>query len=144
MGFSTGPFLKAALFCQDAIEGKDNVFTLVRIVDVITHTAQGPAVPDEMPPIQHGLKMVIMIAPGMARGRHSLKIEAENPMGLRATDRVFIVTIHFEEGRTANLIIDSVFTFELEGTYLFHVSLDDDHLTTMPLTIRYNRVMTGN
>jgi hypothetical protein len=136
--------MKVACFCENAIEGKDGVFTLVRIVDVITHTAQGRAVSDEMPPVQYGLKMVIMIAPGMARGRHTLTIETESPMGLRATDQVFSVSIHFEEGRTANLIIDFAFTFELEGTYLFHVSLDDDHLTTMPLTIRYNRIMAGS
>lgn len=37
MGLNTGPFIKVACFCENAIEGKDGVFTLVRIVDVVTH-----------------------------------------------------------------------------------------------------------
>lgn len=144
MSFKTGPFLKAACFCESVIEGKDGVFTLVRIVDVITHNAHGTAVPDEMLPFPYQLKMVIMIAPGMAKGRHSLTITPEAPIGLRDEQQVFTVTVHFEEGRSTNLIVDLSYTFEQEGTYLFHVSLDEEHLTSMPLTVRYNRtIMSG-
>lgn len=144
MSFGTGPFLKAACFCESVIEGKDGVFTLVRVVDTLTQTAQGPVVPDEMPPLQHSLKMVIMIFAGMARGRHTLRIEPEAPSGLRDPNRTFSVTLHLEPSRTANLLADFGFIFESEGTYLFHVLLDDSHLTTMPLIIRYNRIISGS
>lgn len=144
MSINTGPFIKVACFCDNVIEGKDNVFSLIRIVDIINHHAQGADVPDEMPPFPYKLKMVIMIAPGMARGRHNLKIVPENPMGLRDSENAHKLTVHLEEGRAMNLIADYAFVFDHEGAYMFHVLLEDIHLTSIPLTIRFNRIITSN
>ncbi len=144
MNINTGPFIKVACFCDNVIEGKDNVFSLIRIVDVINLHAQGADVPDEMPPLPYRLKIVIIMAAGMARGRHNLRVVPENPMGLHDSEDARTVTIHLEEGRTMNLVADFGYVFDHEGTYLFHVMLDDEHLTSMPLTIRYNRIVTSS
>lgn len=144
MSYNTGPFIKVACFCDSVIEGKDGVLSLIRIVDVINHQAQGPDVSDEMPPVAYKLKLVIMIAAGMARGRHNLRIEPENPIGLRDSDKAFLISVHLEEGRTMNFVGDFGFTFDNEGVYQFHISLDDIHLTTVPLTVRYHRIITSS
>ena len=144
MNINTGPFIKVACFCDNVIEGKDNVFSLIRIVDVINLHIQGADVPDEMPPIPYKLKMVIMIASGMARGRHNLNIVPANPLGLRDSEATHTVSVHLEEGRPMNLIVDFAFVFNEEGTYLFHVLLEDKHLTSIPITIRFNRIITGS
>lgn len=143
MSFRTGPFIKVACFCDHAIEGKDGVFSLVRVVDVINHYAQGASVPDEMPPVMSDLKMVVMIAPGMARGRHNLTIVPENPMGIRDLEHALALSVHFEEGRAMNLVADFAYRFDQEGMYLFHVLLDDEHMTSMPMTIRYKTIITS-
>lgn len=140
MNLSTGPFVKAACFCEVVIEGKDGVLSLIRVVDIITRQAQGTDVPDEMPQDPYPLKMVIMLNPGMARGRHKLHILPEDPRGLRNVEREVELSVHFEEGRTANLIADLQIDYKYEGTYLFHIVLDEDHLTSIPLTIRYHRI----
>ena len=43
-----------------------------------------------------------------------------------------------------NLIADFAFVFDHEGTYMFHVLLEDKHLTSIPLTIRFTRIITGS
>lgn len=144
MNYSTGPFVKTACFCELVIEGKDGVLSLVRIVDVITRQVQGMDVPDEMPQDPFPLKMVIMLNPGMARGRHDLRIVLEDPRGLRDSKHEVELSVHFEEGRTANLIADVQVDFKFEGTYLYHIVLDEEHLTSIPLTIRYHRIKRNN
>lgn len=143
MDFKTGPFVKVACFCDTVIEEKDGVYTFVRIIDVITHHPRLPDMPDEMPPFIYPLKMVIMLGAGMARGRHRLEVVLEYPNGLRESGDSLLVTVHFEEGRTATVVADLAFEFEQEGTYLFHVVLEDEHLTSIPVTIRYAPIKTS-
>ncbi len=144
MKYSTGPFIKIACFCDNVIEGKDGVLTLVRVVDNIKVQAQGSEAPDIMPPSTYNLKMVIMIVPGDAKGRHELKVEVEDPIGLRDVSQSFSVSTHLGEGQPANIVADFGFGFKQEGTYLFHVLLDGTHMTTMPLTVLYSRIVTGD
>ena len=50
MSFEGGPYLITAAFCEQVIEDKSGVLSLIRIVDRMYITAQGPNAPDEMPP----------------------------------------------------------------------------------------------
>ena len=49
MAFERGPYLSIAAFCEQTIDDKSNVLSLIRVVDRMTVTGQGPDVPDEMP-----------------------------------------------------------------------------------------------
>jgi len=135
----TGPYLKAAVFCTDVIEGKDGVLSLIRVIDRATLTAGGPEAPAEMPPVLRELKLVLMFISGRARGTQSVKVKLEKPDASMKEE--WTGTVFFEgEDRGANLIIQMNLTFELQGLYWFHLFLGDSLLTKLPFRLIYQRV----
>jgi len=139
-----GPYLKSAVFCEKVLREADNVFSLIRIIDRLNLTASGSEVPDSMPKTTYSLNAVIMLIPDKARGRRDIKIEIEEPSGLKR-ERPFLATLQMEgEERGANLIAEMRITFEHEGLYWFHVWLDDILLTKMPFRVTYGRISTGS
>ncbi len=142
MPFEQGPYLKTALFCEHVLREADGVSSLIRIIDRIIHTRTGPDAPTEMPPVSYNLKVFISLASGEARGSHEIKIELEEPSGLRKP--LTTGTMLFEgEDKGVNLIMNMALTFEYQGLYWFHVYLDDGLLTKMPLRLIYSRVTHG-
>jgi hypothetical protein len=53
MVFERGPYVIAAAFCERALQERDGVLSLIRIIDKWTTAVTGPApiVPDRMPPV---------------------------------------------------------------------------------------------
>ncbi len=138
----TGPFLKAALFCDSVIEGKDGVLSLVRVVDRLSVTAAGADAPVDMPAMDHTLTLVLMLISGTARGSSDVGVSVEQPGGIRR--QVWNATVLMEgEDRGANVVAQIHMKFELEGLYWFHVQLDGEHLTSLPFRMIYQRVVPG-
>jgi len=141
MIFEQGPYIQMAGLCEQVIEDKTGVLSLIRIIDTIIRTAEGPEAPTEMPQVTHPLKMVIMLKSGRARGRHELKIIPELPSGELKSP--LTRSIHMEgEERGINTIINMLFTFTMEGLYWFNVYLDNSLLTRIPIRIKYDRSIT--
>ena len=144
MQFEQGPYIQMAGICEQVIEDKTGVLSLIRIIDTITHTEARPDAPIEMPPVTYPMKMVIMLKSGRARGRHELKIVPQLPSGETKTPLVRSAqSVQMEgEERGFNTIINMLFTFTMEGLYWFNVYLNDSLLTKIPLRIKYNRIVT--
>jgi len=139
MTFETGPFLKMACFCERLLREVDGVATVVRVIDRLTHTDSKPDAPTEMPPVTYEMKLVIMLIPGQALGRHDLKVERELPSGI--IEKPIALTVQMEGGnRGANIVMDTKMTFPLEGLYWFNVYLDDVLLTKIPFQVLYQRI----
>jgi len=140
--YGDGPFIQAACFCETVIEDKLGVLSLIRIIDTLTHTQAGETPPDELPPFPHTFKLVIMLKSGEAKGRFNLRVEPELPNG--STEKSIVLTAYFEgKEKGQNIIVDMAFVFKLEGLYWFNIFLDDKKLTSMPLRVKYNRVIIG-
>ena len=141
MVFETGPYIQVAAFCEQVLEDKTGVLSLIRVIDTLTHTEARPDAPEEMPPVTYTLKLVIMLKPGAARGRHELRIVPELPSGENLPE--FMSSVHLAgEERGANIIADIPFTFKIEGLYWFHVYLNDAIFTKMPFRMLYRRLVT--
>jgi hypothetical protein len=141
MPFETGPYLKTAFFCEKVLREADGVMSFIRVVDRVTITATGPDAPETMPKTPYNITAVIALASGQSRGRHEIRIEPEEPSGLKKTP--FLATVQMEgEDRGANVIVNMLFTFEMEGLYWFHVYFDDTLLTKMPFRMMYARMST--
>jgi hypothetical protein len=146
----TGPHVQAAMLCEKVIEDKQNVLTLVRVVDELTHTVVGPEVPDEMPQFTTDLTMVVMLKADQARGRYSIKIRPWEPSG---RDLPVVQTpLHLTPGYGGvNLVLPFQFPIEHEGVYWFDVLFstgpghEDRLLSRVPLHVKYQpqRVTTG-
>jgi hypothetical protein len=137
-----GPYLKAALLCDEIIEGKDGVLSLIRVVDRLTVTAAGAA-PGAMPPVPHRLKLVIMLISGQARGTHTVTVMIETPDGI-VHPPAFDGTVLLEgEDRGANVVVELDYEFKMEGVYWFRLVLDGGELTRVPFRVLYQRVGPG-
>jgi hypothetical protein len=138
----TGPFLKAALFCDSVIEGKDGVLSLIRVVDRLSVSAAGADPPADMPAMDNTLTLVLMLISGTARGSSDVGVSVEPPGGIRR--QVWNATVLMEgEDRGANIVAQIRMKFELQGLYWFHVQLDGEHLTSLPYRVIYQRVVPG-
>ena len=139
-----GPFLSAAFFCDRVLQEADGTLSAIRIVDRVFQVAAGIAPPEGMPPTTVNLTLLIALKSGAARGRHDLKIQAENPSGIRSPlAQTFSVLLEGED-RGANAIINLVFTAPEEGLYWFDVLLDGERLTRVPLRLVYLRQELGS
>lgn len=142
MQFEQGPYVQMAGFCEQVIEDKSGVFSLIRVIDTLTHTEAGPDAPLEMPPVPFKMKMVIMLKSGRAKGRHELKIIPEKPSGESMPPVILSIQMEGEE-RGARIVANMDFNFTMEGLYWFKVYLNNRFLTMMPFRIKYNRIITG-
>ncbi len=140
MNMEQGPYIQAATLCDQVIEEKSGVLSLIRIIDTIMHTEARPDAPAEMPPVTYPLKLVLMLKSGRARGRHEIKVFPEMPSG--EVKEPFVQSVQMEgEERGANSVINMMFTGTMEGLYWFNVHFDDTLLTRIPLRVKYNRVI---
>jgi hypothetical protein len=142
MTFEQGPYLKTAVLCERVLREADGVSSLIRIVDRIIHTRTGPDAPVEMPPVSYNLTAFISLTSGQAKGSYDVKIELEEPSGIRKSPMAS--TVLFEgEDKGVNLVLNVAATFQYQGLYWFNVYLDDKLLTKMPLRVIYSRITHG-
>lgn len=141
MTFERGPYLVTAAFCEQVIEDKSGVLSLIRIVDRMNITVQGPTAPNEMPPATLNWFLVLTMKSGEARGSHPIKIEPELPSGMRL--KPVELSAHFEGGsRGVNLISRLNMRLEMPGIYWFRIYVDEQFLTQIPVEVIYSRIMT--
>ncbi|MBI2912971.1 MAG: hypothetical protein HYY03_03530 [Chloroflexi bacterium] len=138
----TGPYLKAALLCDEVIEGKDGVLSLIRIVDRLTVTAAGAAAPGAMPSVLRKLKLVVMIVSGQARGTHTIAVTIETPDGMVHPGWESTILLEGED-RGANVVVELDYEFKLEGVHWFRLLLEGEEVTRVPFRVLYQRVGRG-
>jgi hypothetical protein len=138
MPFDRGPYLTIAAFCENVIEDKSGVLSLIRIIDRWTVTAQGPDAPEAMPPTLFNNNLVLNLKSGDARGSHTISIEPELPSGERLPPMT--QSIHLEGGnRGSNLIMRVNLELTMPGIYWFRILIDNEFLTQVPFEVIYTR-----
>lgn len=141
MASESGPYITVATFCEQVIEDKAGVLSLIRIVDRMEITAQGPAAPEEMPPQIINWFLVLILKSGMARGSHEIKIVTELPSGI--TIDPVILSAHLEGGnRGKNFVSRLGMKIEEPGIYWFKIYVGDQFYTQVPLEVIYSRMVT--
>lgn len=144
LGFDTGPYVTLALFCEQAIEDKSGVLTLVRIVDQMTVSASGPNVPAELPPgagIQTNL--VIGLKSGHALGQQKVQVVFEHPDGSRHPGPELPVHFTQEPSHGANLVLALTVALSTTGLYWADILVNGRLVTRTPLEVRYEVIPPG-
>ncbi len=141
--FETGPYLQAALFCERVLEEKDDVKSVIRIIDRMRVQASGTGPPQVMPEFQRDLVAFLIFKSGDARGPVSIKITLTRPSGLTDANPVWHGTVHFEGGsRGNNLTLRLRISFRDAGPYWFNVYVEDRLATRMPFEVIYTTLAT--
>jgi len=136
---STGPYLNAALLCEKVLQEKDEVISVIRMIDRLTLTVHASSSPETLPPMPVSLCALISFKSGNARGRHTVKLVTETPSGVRLPEQLLPVLFEGDD-RGVNLVLNINAVVDQEGVYWFDVILEDQVLTRMPLRILYQRV----
>jgi hypothetical protein len=138
MPFEQGPYLNVATFCEQVIEDKSGVLSLIRIVDRMNVSAYGPGSPNEMPPANLNWFLVLSLKSGEARGSHTLKIIPELPSGL--SKEPVTLSVHFEGGTRGQNVVSRInLKLEMPGIYWFKLYLENQFLTKVPVEVIYSR-----
>lgn len=143
LGFDTGPYVRLAVFCDQVIEDKSGVLTIIRIIDQVTVSVSGEG-PDEMPPGGVvGTTLAIGLTPGQARGKQAVQVIIEHPNGSRHPGPE--VPVHFTQGSTngANLVLKLGVTLSTTGFYWADVLVNGRIVTRVPLEVRYQVIPPG-
>ena len=139
--FERGPFVQIAALCERTLREGDGVLSLIRVVDVITHTEATPDPPENMPEFHYPLTLVITLKSGSTRGRHQITITPELPSG--ETMPPASTSVNFEgENKGVNIVSGFDIPYRYEGLHWINVYLDNIIITRLPLVVRYNRVVT--
>jgi hypothetical protein len=133
------PYLAAAFFCEKVLEQKDDVLTIVRIVDTFFVT-----IPDNLP-LSPGVKPAIQIAGLLSFKKASLGTEGEKHearMKLRLpSGRVHSLPareFNFKPDELSgyNMILNIALGVEEYGLFWLEISVDDDEvMTRMPFRL---------
>lgn len=137
-----GPHVAVAVICEKVLKEVDTVTSLIRVIDRITVHADGLDAPAQMPTTTVRAVLVLNLKAGAARGRHSLRIELEEPSG---QSRGFAELPALFEGDERGVEIITHFSLDVtvEGLYWFDVRLGDRPLTRVPLRIAYQPVRSA-
>lgn len=137
-----GPYVHAALLCDQVIEGKDGVLSIIRVVDRFVISASGTAPPDEMPPSTISMNIVVMLKSGFYKGRGNLRVVPISPSGKELTELKAGVLLEGDD-RGVNVVLRVQMLMREEGLYWFDVRFEDQLLTRVPLRLVYQRVSRG-
>jgi len=141
MSSETGPYLNIAAFCEQVLTEAGGVISLIRVVDRLMVTAQGPSASETMPHTPFKWFLVLNFKGGKTRGTHDIKVEPELPSGLKKTP--FIFSVHFEgENRGTGVVTQMQMVLEEPGIYWFRIYLDNNFITQVPLEVIYTKMIS--
>lgn len=135
-----GPYAVCAAFCERTLEEKDNVLTLIRVVDQIRLTMIDlknidPKNLPKQPGRPLSLVYVLMVKSGDFKGTGKLRVVVTTPSGKELTPFSLDVTLEGEE-RGANVLVEGLPPAPLEsGLYYYSAFFDDRMLTRTPLRV---------
>jgi hypothetical protein len=132
----SGPYLIAALLCEKVLQEKNEVISIIRMVDRITLTVPAS---EALPLLPLNLTLFLAFKSGSARGSNTIKLSIEPPSGIRLPEQ--LLPVFFEgEDRGSNLILTLNIVIDQEGVYWFNILLEEKLLTRIPLRVIYQRV----
>lgn len=136
-----GPFLGIAVFCEMVLNEKDNVQSVIRIIDRYTIKA-APNSPAIMPPTPIPLRALIMLKAGAAKGKHTVTLQPRTPSG-GLLPKAGLPVLFEGEDRGVSLDLRMGFEASEEGLYWFDVFLNEKRMTSIPFRILYERATLG-
>jgi hypothetical protein len=129
-----GPYLDAALICEDLVQEKDFAVSPIRAVNRITVSGIDPS-PGDL--IQLPLILFLSFKAGSAIGEHELSVYVTGPSQRRSRlpGLQKPATLAFEGGDTGAVAAFPIYLrYEAAGTYWLDVVLGKKRLSRIPLT----------
>ena len=133
-----GPFLQIAAFCEKVLNEKDGVISAIRIIDRITITLAGKDAPENLPPMNLAITLLVRFKSGDASGKYELNIKPLSPSGKQLPTFTFPFVLGGGE-LTANMILGYNVQIEETGIYWFEILLGEQLYTKVSMNVIYER-----
>ena len=137
-----GPYLAAAVFCDNVVRGEDGAMSAIRIVDRLNVAVPADAPPD-VPSESHRIAVtiwtLIMFKTGDGKGKHTVSLVVQSPSGKRTKGPKHELNFSAEPQGGANLRIQVGLGIKEGGLFFIDVFLDGKRATRMPLLISVTR-----
>jgi hypothetical protein len=142
-GKKSGPYLAAAFFCETAIvDREDGALSAIRMIDRLVF-ALDPAAPPDFPSETHrinvNVKGILGLKTGDSPGSHRIQLVMESPSGQRSTPYDQDITLPDPPQGGMNVRLDVTVAVKGGGLFWFHVLVDGEEFTRMPLQIQILR-----
>lgn len=134
-----GPYIGCAVLCEKVLQERDNVVSLIRIVDRTIISGRGPDAPEELPSFPLTQTVFVALKSGLARGKYIIAIQAHSPSGRPVGEPIQVPALFEGDERGVNVIASVTLQVEEEGLYWFDVSVEGQSLTRIPLRVLYQR-----
>lgn len=131
------PYLKLGAICERVLEDKDNVLSLIRVVDRFTITVTGKEPPDQLPEGATTLTIVMSWVGGL--GRHEAAFDIISPGGeTQPSPRSWSFTLD-SLNRGHNIIVTLPVRITKPGVYWIEFILNDKIKSRIPFQVLYER-----
>ncbi len=140
-----GPYVIAAVLCENVIKQEDQVSTLIRVVDLIKFEIPINVNLDLLGPLLYQTFVFVSIRAGTFSGKCAITVTAMDDGGKEIMPELrqnwtFSEKASNGKGPGFSLAVKSVLAFTKEGRYWISVYLDDELRTRCPFDVRFERV----
>lgn len=137
-----GPFISAATLCEQVLEEKDGVQSIIRMIDRLT-VSGATQTPEIMPTLQvNQYWLFLSFKSGSIRDSRTIKVNMCTPGG-EEISQASIKALFEGDERGVNLRIQLQLLLQEEGIYWFDVYVDEELVTRVPLRVIYQRMLMG-
>jgi hypothetical protein len=136
----SGPHLQAAVLCERILQEKDDVLTIIRVVDRFVRPTPGPDVPPQAQLIQ--VMLVVSIKPGgIGTGKYKVQLRMYKPNAQTHSGQIEN-DVFFPGGQDqgVNIVNPMLFVADEEGLYWIDVLFEGRVLTRVPFRVLFATV----
>jgi hypothetical protein len=134
-----GPYLSIAAVCERTLLEKDEVISLIRVIDRLTvlTTVTAPSGVEVAIPVPPPLPITLVVCfkSGNFRGSLPLAIRIETPSSFRWPDFQMEVLFEGDGDRGSQFVLPMQFPAQDEGLYWFVIELGGEEMTRVPLRV---------
>ena len=140
-----GPYLNAALLCEKVLQEKDEVLSVIRVIDRITITAMssGAPIPDTLPPSIVSFHVLLILKAGLFKGSAQVRLAIQSPGNQVVGETTMDVFLEGDD-RGVNLVSLMQIQVQEDGLYWIDVTCAGQLFTRIPLRIIYQRLHQGS
>ncbi len=130
------PSLRIAVLCERVLEEKDGTLSLIRVIDRLVITAEGTDVPEEIPPGQFPLTVLMSWFNGLGNYEAKIRVDFPDANFFESPTLPFYLD---SLDKVHNQIVRLVIPVKRQGVYWFNFLLGDEIKSRVPLRVIYQR-----
>ncbi len=131
------PCLRIGALCERVLEEKDNVLSLIRVIDRLIITAEGIDVPKELPPGQTPIIALMSWVNGLGNYEAKIRVEMPDSNSIESPTLSFYLD---SLDKVQNHIVRMMLPMKRAGVYWFNFLLGDKVKSRVPLRVIYQRM----